>query len=63
MSIESKKKMGRPLKSDKPKNVSLHLRITESEAKRIQQCSNALKLSRTETIMRGIETLEKEIKK
>lgn len=60
MSIE-KKKMGRPLKSTEPKTVSLHLRITESESERIKHCSDRLKLNRTETIMQGIERLEKEI--
>ena len=52
-------KMGRPLKSSEPKTVSLHLRITQTEAERIQKCSEKLGLNRTETIMKGIELLEK----
>ena len=56
-----RKKMGRPLKSAQPKNVSLHLRITESEAERIKKCSEALGLNRTETIMRGIKCLEEKL--
>ena len=56
-----KKKMGRPLKSAEPKNISLHLRITESEAERIKKCSEALCLNRTETIMHGIECIEERI--
>ena len=55
-------KMGRPLKSNEPKTVSLHLRITKSESERIQKCSEKLGLNRTETIMQGIERLEKEQK-
>lgn len=51
--------MGRPLKSNEPKNVSLHLRITQSEADKIQQYSDKLGLNRTETIMLGVSLLEK----
>lgn len=54
------KVMGRPLKADEPKTLNLHLRITQSEADRIQACSKKLGLSRTDTVMRGIELLEKE---
>ena len=54
--------MGRPLKGTEPKNICLHLRITQSEAERIKSCSEALKLSGTDTIMRGIEQLENNIK-
>lgn len=57
------KKMGRPLKSAEPKSVSLHLRITPNDAERIQNCSDRLQLNRTDTIMKGIETLEKELGK
>lgn len=53
-----KKKMGRPIKSTEPKDVSLHLRITKSEAERIQKCSEKLGLNRTDTIMHGIELIE-----
>ena len=56
-----KKKMGRPLKTDEPKSVSLHLRITQSESDRIQKCSEKLGVPRTDTIMKGIELLEKEV--
>lgn len=53
--------MGRPLKTDEPKDVSLHLRITKSESERIKKCSEKLNLSRTETIMQGLELLENEL--
>lgn len=53
-------KMGRPLKTGEPKTVSLHLRITKTEAERIQACSEKLGLNRTETLMQAIERLEKE---
>lgn len=54
-------KMGRPLKTGEPKTVSLHLRITQSEADLIQQCSEKLGLNRTETILQGIQNLVKEM--
>lgn len=61
MEENGKKKMGRPLKTNEPKTVSLHLRITQSESERIQRCSEKFDISRTDTIMRGIELLEKEV--
>lgn len=59
ISENGKKKMGRPIKSEEPRNVSLHLRISQGEAERITRCSERLGLNRTETIMQGIELLEK----
>ncbi len=53
-------RMGRPLKTEEPKEVSLHLRITKSEAERIRLCAQRLGLNRTETIMQGIKRLEDE---
>ncbi len=61
--MDGKKKMGRPVKAGEPKTVSLHLRITKSEAERIQRCSEQLGLNRTDTIMQGIEMLEKNSEK
>lgn len=57
------KKMGRPIKSDEPRTVSLHLRISNGDANRINRCAKTLELSRTDTIMRGISELEKIIEK
>lgn len=54
-------KMGRPLKTGEPKTISLHLRITQSEADLIQLCSEKLGLNRTETIIQSIQNLAKEI--
>ncbi|MCM1508994.1 MAG: hypothetical protein NC177_17940 [Ruminococcus flavefaciens] len=53
--------MGRPLKNGEAKDVSLHLRISKSESERIKFCSEQTGLTRTDTIMRGIELLEIEI--
>lgn len=55
------KRMGRPLKAEDPRNVSLHLRISSKDAARIQKCADALHLNRTDAIMRGIAELEKAI--
>ena len=59
---KEKKKMGRPLKFGEPRDTSLHLRISKQESERIKKCSENLNLNRTETIMRGIELLEKKFK-
>ena len=59
--IENKgrKKMGRPIKAEEPRDVSLHLRISKSELERIERASEVLNLSRTDTLMYGIELIEK----
>ena len=54
-------KLGRPIKSDEKKEVSLHLRITSTEAERIKKCSQEVGLNRTDTIMQGISLLEQKI--
>lgn len=51
---------GRPPKEN-PRNVNLNIRITKEEAQRIQNCANKLNMTRTDTIMRGIEMVEKEV--
>lgn len=53
---------GRP-KKENPRNVNLNIRITKDESKRIQDCSDSLGITRTDTIMKGIELVEKELKK
>lgn len=40
----------------------MNIRITNDEAKRIQDCADKLNMTRTDTIMRGIDLVEKEIK-
>lgn len=54
-------KMGRPPKEN-PRNVNLNIRITNDEAKRIQECADKMNMTRTDTIMKGIDLVEKEIK-
>ncbi|MBP3388693.1 MAG: ribbon-helix-helix protein, CopG family [Clostridia bacterium] len=47
---------GRP-KIEKPKKTSLTLRLSEDEAKEIQECAENLNVSRTEAILKGIRLL------
>ncbi len=53
-------KLGRPPKEN-PRNVNLNIRITNDEAKRIQKCADKMNMTRTDTIMKGIGLVEKEI--
>lgn len=49
--------------TDNPKDTKLTLRLTQGEAKRIQDCADALQTTRTNVIMQGIELVEERIKK
>lgn len=53
---------GRPHK-DITKSVNLGLRITKETADKLQECAEALGISRTEVIEKGIDLVEAEIKK
>lgn len=55
-------KTGRPPKEN-PRKINLNIRLTEQEAKDIQECADELNISRTDTIMRGIQLVKAEIKK
>lgn len=54
---------GRPPKMGKSKNVSLQLRITQDTADKLKECSEILKISRTEVIENGVDLIHKNIKK
>lgn len=51
---------GRPPKEN-PRSVNLNIRITKEESKRIQKCADKLNMTRTDTIMKGIGMVEKEM--
>ena len=53
-------RIGRPPKEN-PRNINLGIRITKDEADRIQKCADKLNMTRTDTIMKGIDLVEKEI--
>ena len=55
-------KIGRPHK-EVTKNVALGLRISQETADKLQRCADALKISRTEVIEKGIDLVEKDMKK
>lgn len=53
---------GRPPK-DVTKSVDLGLRITKETADKLQKCADALKISRTQVIEKGIDLVEAELNK
>lgn len=53
---------GRPPK-DNSRNCNLSLRLTKEEKDKIQNCADRLSLTRTDTIMKGIDMVEKELDK
>lgn len=56
-------KTGRPPKQGSPRNKDINIRLTEQELKDINECAEIMGISRTDTIMKGIELLKAEIKK
>lgn len=53
---------GRPRK-EVTKSVNLGLRLTQETANKLQYCADNLKISRTEVIEKGIDLVERSIKK
>lgn len=53
---------GRP-PIDNPRNIRFTARLTEEEAADLQECADALKVSRTDIIVQGIELVKSEIHK
>ena len=51
---------GRPPKEN-PRNINLNIRITKEESERIQNCADKLNMTRTDTIMKRIGMVEKEV--
>ena len=56
-------RMGRPLKTEYPRTKKLTIRLSDHELERIGKCADILSKIRTDTIMLGIDLLEKDIKK
>lgn len=54
---------GRPPVNGEPRKEKLNIRLTKEEKDRIDRCSEELKISRTDTIMKGIGLVEDEIGK
>lgn len=53
---------GRPPKEN-PRKINLNIRLTEQEAKDIQECADILGISRTNVIVKGIEMVKAKIGK
>lgn len=49
--------------TENPKNVSLNLRLTKSEAEDLQFCADKLGTTRTNVINMGVRKVKKEIEK
>lgn len=56
------KKMGRPL-SENPKNETLRIRVDTDTLKKIDECSEALKTTRSEVVRKGIDTIHDNLNK
>lgn len=57
---KSGKKMGRPVKGE-PKDVSLHLRISKTDDRRLKACSDWLGIPRAEVLSKAVELLEQKL--
>ena len=53
---------GRP-KSDNPKNINLNIRLTKTDADRLQKYADTMQTSRTDVILQGLNLVEVELKK
>ena len=53
---------GRPPKEN-PRNINLNIRVTKDEAQLIQECANALVITRTDAIVNAVSLLKAEIEK
>ena len=50
--------MGRPLKQEgQSRNKRLHLRLTDEEAKRLEELSEILKISKTDVVIMALDAL------
>ena len=56
-------KTGRPPKQGTTRTVSLNIRLTPEESERIEKCAAATEQTKTDTIMAGIDLLEKRLEK
>lgn len=58
MTLEDKNKLGRPIKGKEPRNRQITLRLSESEMKLLEECSNIKKVPRTDVIVEGLKLLK-----
>lgn len=51
-------KLGRPIKGKEPRDRQITLRLSESEMKLLEECSNIKKVPRTDVIVEGLNLLK-----
>lgn len=56
-----KKKMGRPIKGDEPKDKRISLRATETTVKKFDECSEKLNIPKTDLLEDMVNTLHDKI--
>lgn len=61
MKILGNKKMGRP--TDNPKNISLKVLLDNDTSKKLEECSEVLKVSKAEVMRRGVDEIYKGLPK
>lgn len=55
-------KVGRPPKEN-PKNMKINVRLTEETAKDLEECAEALQISRASVIEKGVKLVKASLKK
>nr|DAM61540.1 MAG TPA: NikA, BACTERIAL CONJUGATION, RELAXASE, DNA [Caudoviricetes sp.]DAX75166.1 MAG TPA: NikA, BACTERIAL CONJUGATION, RELAXASE, DNA [Caudoviricetes sp.] len=55
---DNKNKLGRPIKGKEPRDRQITLRLSESEIKLLEECSNIKKVPRTDVIVEGLNLLK-----
>lgn len=56
-------KMGRPPKGEESRLMKINMRVSSIEVEKVQRCADALGVSRTDALMRGIDLLLAELDK
>ncbi len=54
---------GRPPKGEESRTVTINIRVSTTEAQKIQRCATQLGISRVDAIVQGIKLLEAELDK
>lgn len=57
----SAKKMGRP--TDNPKDISLRIRLDKQTDDKLKECSESLKVTKSEVVRQGIARIHGDLKK
>lgn len=54
---------GRPPKGEQSRTGKITIRVSESEAQKIQECADRMNVTRTDAIMAGIDLLKTDLDK